>query len=456
MRRVLRWIVAIPLALVALLGAALGAWHLFDETPRPAAAGETDTQFDLSRLLVLVDGDMTATAYVDGNLAPIEGLQDAIVEVTDPGSAVHTRTSIPASNTVMGWPGAMTADTAGRFAYVIEGRAQLDRSLETLENVFRDMPNGRLLTVVDLASADVVETVEVCVRPNSIDISPSGDWLLIACGDPENELAVVVLADGAVDEVRRFDLDLPDIAQRPIDGGLTYGMIHPAGSAAGIIQSNLGVALVRFDRDGDGIPSAATAESPITVEEAWLSIGRWTRSGGHFLVADTGWGPRPIDGLFNGPGAIVSIALDPAGGERGEVSRAVVSKSPEAFELNRPGDLLAAVNMERAYLPPGGALSLAPGQNASSLSLVAIDDRTGELETLTDPVGFRGMLPEDAAFDRDGDHLAVVIYQDHDDLRSDGWVEFFGIERHDGGVEIVPTGRRLPMPRGAHDLFAVD
>lgn len=455
MRKLLRWIVAVPLALVALPVIAIGAWHLFDRSPRPAPVGETDTQFDLSRLLVLIDADMTATAYADGNLVPIEGLNDMLIAIDDPGSAAPDATRVPASNTVMGWPGAMTADPAGRFAYVVEGRAPIDRSIQQLENTFRDMPVGNRLTVVDLAAAAVVETVEVCERPNAVDIAPSGDWLLIPCGDPDGELAVVALADGGVTEVRRFDLQVPDITQRPVDVGLTYAMIHPDGAAAGIVQSNRGVALVRFELDAAGIPQAAVSETPTVLEDTWLTVGRWTRSGDHFLVADVAWGPSAPDALFNGRGHIISLALSPEDADRGEVSRALVSKSPEAFEMNRAGDLLVAVNMERAYLPPG-PFAVAPGQRASSLSLVAIDDASGELETLTDPVGFRGMLPEDAAFDRDGDHLAVVIYQDHDDLRSDGWVEFFGIERDGGRIAIVPTGRRIATPRGAHDLFALD
>lgn len=449
--RLLKWVGGTVAVIVGGVGFAILAWNVLDRTPAVGAARGNAGDFDMARLLVLVDGDMSATAYADGLLYPIDGATDLIVSLDGVGTDAVQRIDAPASNTVMGWPGAMTADSAGRFAYVVEGRKAAPDGVEMMASVFDGMPVGTLMTTVDLATGDVIATTEVCARPNSIDISPNEAWIMIACGDAAAEVTVVPLEDGQPGTPRGFDLDLPVIAQRPaIDGGLSYGMIHPSGTAAGYIQSNLGVGLVRFDLDADGIPSSATIEAPLLSGD-WLTVGRWTKSGNHFLVADVAWGPAPTDAVFNGDGAILSFALSPDRDARGVVSSATVSKSPEAFEINRAGDLLIAVNMERTYLP-GGMLSVVPGRSASSLSLVAVDAATGMLETLGPPVGFEGVLPEDAVFDADGDRLAVVIYQDHDAPRSDGWVEVFAINND----EIIPTGARIPLPRGAHDLFALD
>ncbi|MEM9751693.1 MAG: hypothetical protein AAF869_12155, partial [Pseudomonadota bacterium] len=138
------------------------------------------------------------------------------------------------------------------------------------------------------------------------------------------------------------------------------------------------------------------------------------------------------------------------------VSVAEVSKSPEAFELNRAGDLLVAVNMERTYLPNGFPGALFRHRNAASLSLVEVDARSGALKTLGEPVKFRGVLPEDAVFDADGDHIAAIVYQDHGKPRSDGWVTFFRIEGRGDARRIIETGERIALPRGGHDLVPID
>jgi len=451
MMRVVKWIGGAFAALVGVILAATVAWNILDRAPAVADVRAEAAPFDLSRLLVLVDGDMAATGYADGHLHPIEGATDLLVTIDGLGSDAPQLSEVPASNTVMGWPGAMTANSEGRFAYVVESRKAAPEGVAAMASVFADMPDGTLLTTVDLTTGSVVSTTDVCTRLNSIDIAPSENWLLITCGDIASELAVIPLSDGQPGTPRIFDLDLPDMEARPgIDDGLTYAMIHPDGAAAGYIVSNVGVGLVRFELDGAGIPMAATAEAPLR-EGAWLTVGRWTNRGEHFLVADVAWGPAPTDAVFNGNGAILSFALSPSDAERGLVSSAIVSKSPETFELNRAGDRLVAVNMERTYLP-GGLFSIVPARGASSLSLVSVDAATGQLEALGAPVGFEGVLPEDAVFDADGDRVAVVIYQDHDAPRSDGWVETFAVE----GDQLLRTGERIMLPRGAHDLFALD
>lgn len=449
--RAVKWVGGLLATVLGLVVLAVIGWNVMDRTPQVAEVRADAEPFDLSRLLVLVDADMAATGYADGQLHPIDGATDVLVTIDGLGTGDTQISEVPASNTVMGWPGAMTADSAGRFAYVVESRKAAPEGVATMASLFEEMPDGTLLTTVDLAAGTVVSTIEVCTRLNSIDMAPSEGWLLITCGDTTGELAVIPLSDGQPGTPRIFDLDLPDMEARPgIDDGLTYAMIHPDGAAAGYIVSNVGVGLARFELDETGVPIAAQAEPPLR-EGAWLTVGRWTNTGDHFMVADVAWGPAPTDAVFNGNGQILSFALSPANTTRGIVSSATVSKSPETFELNRAGDRLVAVNMERTYLP-GGLFRIVPARGASSLSLVSVDAATGQLETLGEPIGFEGVLPEDAVFDADGDRIAVVIYQDHDAPRSDGWVETFALEDD----EIFRTGERVMLPRGAHDLFALD
>lgn len=459
-RRFARWLLISLGAAAGVLSLSLAGWHVLDDTPPVAQAVPATTAFDASRLLVLIDADMAATAYADGILYPIEGLDDQLVIVSDLEAEEPTRTTVPVSNTVMGWPGAITVSPDGRFAYVVESRTALDRSVTRVENVGEGFPVGRTLTTVDLGTGEVISELDVCREPLSVDVAPSGGWLLVACRD-RSELAVVTLSGGRPDEVRAFDLEVASTPLRPdTAAGATYAVVHPSGRAAGVVLDDHAVTLVRFDGNADGVPVTAEAEEPQVMPDRWLSVARWTRSGDHLLVADVAWGPAPTDSVFNGAGSILSFALSPDVSERGLVSEATVSKSPEAFEMNRDGTLLAVVNMERTYLPSGfvGAapVGLFPGRGASSLSLVGVDDATGALTTHGEPVGFRGVLPEDAVFDRDGDQIAVVVYQDHDAPRSGGWVQFFDLDTTGQKPRVQPIYRRIDLPRGAHALYVID
>lgn len=452
--RVTRWLVVTVGTLVGLLALGLSAWHVLDRTPTPARAALSESSFDASHLLVLADADMAATAYADGVLYPIDA-SDQLITLANLESEQVERGSVGVSNTVMGWPGSLTVSDDGRFAYVVSSRGSPPPSVTELEQgVNVGMPVSRTLTTINLGNGDVKE-MDVCLKPLSVSLAPSGNWLLIACGDATNELTVVALGEGRPGEIRAFDLDVPAYKLRETDAGASYAVVHPGGEAAGVMLENHAVTLVRFEMDTAGVPVAATAETPRELDR-WLSVARWTRRGDHLLVADVAWGPGQTDAVTNGPGSILSFALSPDGEQRGLVSEATVSKSPEAFELNRDGTLLATVNMERSYLPGGFPLGLVPGRGASSLSLVGVDDATGELTTYGEPVGFRGVLPEDAVFDADGDQLAVVVYQDHDAPRSGGWVSFFEVNTAGEPPQLQFTGRRIPLPRGTHDLYVLE
>jgi hypothetical protein len=83
---------------------------------------------------------------------------------------------------------------------------------------------------------------------------------------------------------------------------------------------------------------------------------------------------------------------------------------------------------------------------------VSFDASNGELRTVDGPLAFNAVLPEDAVFDRDANMLAVAVFNDRVAQPKDGWIELFAIDRSHGAPKIIPTGRRIRMPRGVHDL----
>ncbi len=436
--------------LASLFAALFLSTNAVAEPARDAALPEG---WDGARLLALIDGDMSATAYADGKLYPIGDAKDLVAVIGKDKGVRYSPAAV--SNTVMGWPGSMVVSNDGRRAFVVSSRKGMARSVDKVKDgVFEAFPLHNALTIVLTETGETLGAARVCEKPLSIDLSPDNKWALIACGDAKGELAVAPITDDGIGAVRIFDLAVPTYTDAANDEGATYAVVHPSGAAAGVVLNNRAVTLVRFDLDTDGIPVAAKAETP-TQTKSWLSVARWTASGAHLLVSDVAWGPRPLDAVFNKSGAILSFALAPDGSARGVTSKARVSKSPEAFELNRTGDLLVAVNMERTYLP-GGATSVFRGRSASSLSLVSVDPATGALKTLGKPVRFRGVLPEDAVFDADGDRIAAIVYQDHNKPRSDGWITFFRIDGDGDNRRLTETDARIPLPRGGHDLAVID
>jgi hypothetical protein len=154
-----------------------------------------------------------------------------------------------------------------------------------------------------------------------------------------------------------------------------------------------------------------------------------------------------------GQGKLVSIAVEGLDGK--VVSTADVSLSPEGMEMSRDGALFVTVNMERTFTPEGPLSFLFPRRRQASLSLISFDARTGELHTVDGPLAFDAVLPEDAVFDRDANMLAVAIFNDRVERPKDGWIELFAIDRSHGNPIVVPTGKRIRMPRGVHDLAVV-
>lgn len=452
MKRLFSWLAGGVAGFLAVAGLALGSWHVIDDSPAIAQLKKETSAFDADALFVLVDADMAATAYADAILHPISDTKDLLITFESPGARIPTIRKSEVPNTVMGWPGSMTASKDGSLLFIISARKAVDRAVQAFENrVQEDMPRARLLSVVDAESGKMITQAQTCDSPLSVDLAPSETWLLIACGNNETQLQVIPLEEGKPNEPRNFSLDVPDYELAAAEPGARFACVHPSGEAAGVILHNRYVTLVRFEVDEEGIPMAASAEEPMN-SEGWLSMSRWTRSGGHLIVSDVAWGGGPTDALFNGKGRLISYALSPENDTRGIASQAVVSKSPEGFEFNRTRDLVAVVNMERSYLP-GGPLSLVPGRASSSLSLVSVDDASGALETQGPPVGFRGVLPEDVAFDADGDQLAVVVFQDHEKPRSDGWIAYFEIVRDGEWLRVIPLDKTTPLPRGGHDLY---
>jgi hypothetical protein len=442
-------IVGVTLVVVGVLvGAALFA--ATRDTGPPLLTRDTDVTartFDAKRLLVASDADMAATAYVDGVLDRIQGTQDALSLITL--ADLSTPVSASAANSVAAWPGTLDVSPDGNAAYVVETFGSVPANVDTIESTHTGFLPGHLLTTIDISGAAprVVRTDDVGTNPTSVHCASDGKWLAIATTDDATPLTFVLLDRGIPTELRRPMLTLPAVARPAGTSGLSYARLSPDGRTIALHIASTWVVFGEIVFDAQNLPSSVRLGAPIKAGK-YISVGRWSPEGRYYIVADTDWGPDPGDSLRAGPGRLVAIDVH----ARTIASSASVSFGPEGFDVNRAGDLFVVVNMERTYAPERLPYSLIPRHLQASLSLVAFDTMSGALQTVDGPLAFDGMLPEDAVFDRDGDLIAVAIFQDRKDAPKDGWVEFFSVERSGAVPRLSRTGKRIRMPRGVHDL----
>jgi len=442
--------------------AGLGSWvytRAADNRPDYVYRDIDSTQrsFDVRGLYAISDLDMVGTSYSNGVLKPISGAFDVLSRV-DVAQLRAQSSSERVSNSVTGWPGTLELSPNAKHAYVIETLGAAPKNVDSVKDVYTELDKGTLLTtlaVQENKAPRIVDLREVGPTPFSVHPAPNGRWLVITVRDDTSPFAFVILKDGVPTEVRRPSIALPAVPKPKLSAeqlqayvGASFARISPDGLtlATHIYSSHVTFGEIVFDADKLPID---VRFGPTLAAGKFISVGRWSLDGRHYVIADTGWGPNG-SAMLAGPGQLTSIALDKLNGKI--VSSATVSLGPEGMEMNRAGDLFVAVNMERTWSPGPSSKEDAARRLEASLSLVSFNAVTGSLHTVDGPIAFKSVLPEDAVFDRDGDMLAVATFNDRVESPQDGWIELFSIDRSKGSPQVFPTGKRISLPRGVHDL----
>ena len=410
-------------------------------------------QFAGRALLVASDADMVATAYADAKLDRVPGIEDTLTVVGLPLNPEKPAISMAqVSNSVMSWPQIIAVSPNGQRAYVAEVRSRPADGIQEFEEIDQ-MPEGRLVTVVDLSNPTqpkVIESVDVGRNPEHISISPNGKFLAVNLEDPGRELLIVQLqADGKLGKRSYFPMQL-DGTRRDNRAAIW----HPSGNYLAMTQDrNRRVGFYRVDRNGDATSVTPMGE-PLTIGNH-LTNARFSADGRFLLVPDLKWSThqsQQLNYLMNPKGEMIAIRFEPESGKPPEVASSVeVGLSPEGFALSPDNSLIATVNMRRTYLP--NFLPAWRGKTFSSLSLVKFD-RTSGLLTTVGEYGFEGLLPEQAAFDATGKSLAVVIYNYREPSPRTGAIEFWNVSSGND-LKLERTGYTIDVVRGAHDVVLV-
>jgi DNA-binding beta-propeller fold protein YncE len=421
----------------------------------PIATSSPPIEFAGRALLVASDADMVATAYADGKLDRVAGVEDTLSVIQLPiRSNQASLSSIQVSNSVMSWPQIMAVSPNGKRAYIVEVRSRPANDIQAFDNIDQ-MPDGQQLTVVDIADLTrpkVLESIAIGRNPEHISISPDGRFLAVNLEEPGRELAIIrLLADGRLGKQWFFPMSA---AQNHV--GNYAAIWHPSGNYLAMTQDrDRQIGFYAVNSDPDGEVSVTPYGQPLTVGNH-LSHARFTTAGRFLLVPDLKWrtqGIRALNFLLNPRGEMIAIRFEPESGKPPAIaSRVEVGLSPEGFALNPDNTLIATVNMRRTYFSP----NFPPfwrGKPYSSLSLVQFAPKTGQLTTLGE-YGFEGLLPEQVTFDTNGKSLAVVIYNYREQSPRKGTVEFWRVVSGNQ-PKLERTGFKLDVVRGAHDIVLV-
>lgn len=453
-----RWFKLIILAILG-LALALVSYGLLQliEPVKIASIAQSSQPIEFAgrALLVASDADMVATAYADGKLDRVAGVEDALSVIQLPVRSNQANlSSIQVSNSVMSWPQIMAVSSNGQRAYVLEVRSRPANGIQAFDNI-EQMPDGQWLTVVDiadLAQPKVLESVAIGRNPEHISISPNGRFLAVNLEEPGRELAIVQLqADGRLG--RQWFFPMSEAQTTP---GNYAAIWHPSGNYLAMTQDGdrqIGFYAVKINTDGE--VSVAPYSQPLSVGNH-LSNARFTADGRFLLVPDLKWrtqGIRALNFLLNPKGEMIAIRFEPESGKPPAIaSRVEVGLSPEGFALNPDNTLITTVNMRRTYLSPGVPPAWR-GKSYSSLSLVKFEPQSGQLTTVGE-YGFEGLLPEQATFDANGQFLAVVIFNYRQSSPRTGTIEFWKVTQGDK-PQLDRTGVKLDVVRGAHDIGLV-
>lgn len=406
--------------------------------------------FDAKAIIAISDADMAASAYIDGKLLKEKGIKDALSVVKLPIEKYSDEIkSIPVSNSVLNWTKGMVISPNNHIAYVVETRGTPADNISELKNVSADFPTGGFISVVDisdLAQPKVLYKFPTGKNPIAVDISPDGEYLVICSEEYEKELQVLEL-DAAGKPIR--------IINKPKDfpsGRVTDVSWHSNNNyIAFTLEDSKEVGLIKIARDGPTgkIIRMDLLGRPLKVGN-YPGAGQFTPDGKYYLVPDLKLGAdAKAEQGYDGKGDMFVIKFNLEGtNDHALITKIKVGENPEGFAISPDGSLVIVANMKKSYYP----WESPDFSKKASLSLLKLTS-DGTLSNVAE-YEFDGVLPQNIAFDKSGDNIAVTVF------------DYFNFGKHFGGIEFWKVNKgdkptlqkqdfKLFLPRGCHALRIV-
>ena len=437
------------------------------ESPRKAA-GESSIaipeSFEGRLLLAISDGEMAASAYVDGQLHVgtrdkverdvLTAIQLPITYRNKPDREISvSETEVP--NSVIGSPFALAVSGSGDHAFVLETFGSPLPSVRRVENVFESLPSGSTLRSVDIRAPTnprVIDQLYLGEGFHTVDVHPEEGILGVCSDTPGKQIGLVrVRRDGKFGESMYFPLEGvedPDAST----GNLKW---HPSGRFLAVTLTMRNAVVfyeVILSKSADRVELIPWGE-PVRVGKFPYS-GIWTPDGRHFITTDDQWGEDVPGFYFDPPPGRLSVVRFDTNGRNGTSRHKVVSSagtgiSPEGIAISPDGRFVVTANLIRSFMPWDHPLFT----QYSSLSFLRLNPETGKIRHLRD-YRLDGILPESVTFDSGGQSLAVIIYDRFDPRNNDAAIKFWSVV---GGErpQLIPSGYTISVSRGGHALALI-
>ncbi len=397
-------------------------------------------------LLILSDGDQSATAYADGVLNRPEGVSDTLTVVNSPSADCHTR-SVSVSNSVLGWPQALAVAPDGKHAYIVETRSAPKTG--KVKDVLKALPEGHILTTVDLtdiAAPKIIDQRPIAVNPWTVDVSPDGKTLAVDTRQKDANLLLIDLVDNVPGAVTKVSVKDHLGRKVPVDSVKW----SPVGKLLALNLDDKEIAFMDVTRLAVGATGDDAIVARIPKVGKQITPGKFSPDGRFYMMTDLNCGKSPLDYLFNGKGRFVVVTTPLMLDEKPrKILSTATGITPEGFALSPDGKMLASVNMAHCFLPKTLLFKIVPAQKTASITVSEFDPVKLTL-TKSRKVDFEGLLPRDISFDDSGQYLVATVYQNKGSA-DQGRLQFFQVIK-EPALSVETCQFQLTLPRGAHTV----
>lgn len=375
-------------------------------------------------ILVLIDSDMAATTYSDGQLLPLEGHRDQLIKI-DVSSNRRSVLNIP--NSVTGWTKSMDITPDKNYVIITAIRGSRPQGSTEVSSVF-DLPPLQNVYMVDLTTLEVLDEIKVGNIPSSVSVNPKYNLIGTTVDEMKKEIGFINYQPKKFITVAKFPHNVPRLGKNRA----TDISWHPSGDYFAITLEENGVV---------GFSEIMTEENNLEISDfTTVAIGKlpgagtWSHSGDFYIVPDIN--------NWVGNGMIYIIAPNVRSGKHRITAKAMVGRAPEAVAISDDDRYVVVSCMEGTFFPTDHSYYT----EYSTLILFGLG-KMGELVEL-DRVQSDEILPQSIAFRPQTYQFALTSFQSNKE-NQDGFISLWAVRNE----KLVKLDKKIEVPRGAHTIL---